>query len=191
MKRQELKNLLHGVENAGDIIDAIMEINGADIENAKKNGDDGVLNREIERLKGEKDSLMQQLKAYEKGGEKYVDTAEFERLKTFETEALAKAETEKRTSAVKELLKKHNAREDMLPLLMNGIAFDSVEFSEDGSLKDGEKLVTALKEKYSAGFSQEAQGAGGAPFAKPDPGSGGGEGFDFGFTPIRQTPQKK
>ena len=51
MKRQELKNLLHGVENAGDIIDAIMEINGADIENAKKNGDDGVLNREIERLK--------------------------------------------------------------------------------------------------------------------------------------------
>lgn len=176
MKRQELKNLLHGVENAGDIIDAIMEINGADIENAKKNGDDGVLNREIERLKGEYDSLAQKLKAYEKGGEKYVDLAEFERLKTFETETLAKAETEKRTSAVKELLKKHNAREDMLPLLMNGITFDSVEFSEDGSLKDGEKLVASLKEKYSAGFSQEAQGAGGAPFAKPNPGAAAGKG---------------
>lgn len=36
MKRQELKALLHGVENAGEIIDQIMEINGADIENAKK-----------------------------------------------------------------------------------------------------------------------------------------------------------
>ena len=34
MKRQELKALLHGVENAGEIIDQIMEINGADIENA-------------------------------------------------------------------------------------------------------------------------------------------------------------
>ena len=35
MKRQELKALLHGVENSGEIIDQIMEINGADIENAR------------------------------------------------------------------------------------------------------------------------------------------------------------
>lgn len=35
MKRQELKNLLQGVENAGEMIDRIMEINGEDIENAK------------------------------------------------------------------------------------------------------------------------------------------------------------
>lgn len=53
MKRQELKALLHGVENAGEIIDQIMEINGADIENAKKekSGGNEALNREIERLK--------------------------------------------------------------------------------------------------------------------------------------------
>ena len=30
MNRQELKTLLHGVDNAGDIIDRIMEFNGAD-----------------------------------------------------------------------------------------------------------------------------------------------------------------
>ena len=36
MKRQELKALLHGVENAGEIIDQIKEINSTDIENAKK-----------------------------------------------------------------------------------------------------------------------------------------------------------
>lgn len=41
MKRQELKALLHGVENAGEIIDQIMEINGADIENAKKTAGGG------------------------------------------------------------------------------------------------------------------------------------------------------
>lgn len=29
MKRQELKALLQGVENAGEIIDQIMELNGA------------------------------------------------------------------------------------------------------------------------------------------------------------------
>lgn len=53
MKRQELKALLHGVENAGEIIDQIMEINGADIENAKKekSGGNEALSREIERLK--------------------------------------------------------------------------------------------------------------------------------------------
>lgn len=59
MKRQELKALLHGVENAGEIIDQIMELNGADIENAKKtaNGGNEALNREIERLKGETERL--------------------------------------------------------------------------------------------------------------------------------------
>ncbi len=40
MKRQELKNLLRGIKPDGDIsdiVDQIMELNGADIENAKKN----------------------------------------------------------------------------------------------------------------------------------------------------------
>ena len=39
MNRQELKNLLRGIKPEGDIsdiIDRIMEVNGADIENAKK-----------------------------------------------------------------------------------------------------------------------------------------------------------
>lgn len=59
MKRQELKALLHGVENAGEIIDQIMELNGADIENAKKaaGGGNELLNREIERQKGENSNL--------------------------------------------------------------------------------------------------------------------------------------
>ncbi len=53
MKRQELKNLLHGVENSGDIIDAIMELNGADIESAKKSAgtEHETLSAEIEKLK--------------------------------------------------------------------------------------------------------------------------------------------
>ena len=54
MKRQELKALLHGVENAGEIIDQIMEINGADIENAKKTAGSGndAVSRENERRFG-------------------------------------------------------------------------------------------------------------------------------------------
>lgn len=64
MKRQELKALLHGVENAGEIIDQIMELNGADIENAKKtaNGGNEALNREIERLKDETERLSENSK---------------------------------------------------------------------------------------------------------------------------------
>ena len=53
MKRQELKTLLHGVDNAGDIIDRIMEINGADIENAKKNAGTG-----SEKLTAENEKLQ-------------------------------------------------------------------------------------------------------------------------------------
>jgi hypothetical protein len=63
MTRQELKNLLHGVENAGDIIDAIMDINGADIENAKKGA-----GKADEALTAENAALKDQIKAYEKGG---------------------------------------------------------------------------------------------------------------------------
>lgn len=193
MKRQELKALLHGVENAGEIIDQIMELNGADIENAKKtaNGGNEALNREIERLKGETERLNGELKAYEKGGEKYVDAAEIERLKRFETETIAKQKKEKQAGAVKSLLKKNNAREDMLDLLMNGITLDGIEVAEDGTVKDGDKLVTELKEKYAGGFSEDAYGTGGAPFKNPDPAGGNdGGGFNFGFTPIRKIPQK-
>lgn len=192
MNRQELKALLHGVENAADIIDRIMEINGADIENAKKdkNGGNEALNREIERLKGENGTIAEQLKAYEKGGEKYIDAAEFERLKTFETDTIARQKKEKQTGAVKALLKKNNAREDMLDLLLNGVSLDKIEVAEDGTVKDGETLVAGLKEKYAAGFSEDAHGTGGAPFSKTDPAGGtGGNGFHFGFTPIRNVPK--
>jgi len=61
-------NALEAIANAlVERADEIIAANNIDIENAKKNGDDGVLNREIERLKGEYDSLAQKLKAYEKG----------------------------------------------------------------------------------------------------------------------------
>lgn len=192
MKRQELKALLHGVENAGEIIDQIMEINGADIENAKKEKGSGneALNREIERLKGENGSLAEQIKAYEKGGEKFIDAAEFERLKTFEADTIARQKKEKQTVAVKALLKKNNARDDMLDLLLNGVSLDRIEIAENGTIKDGDKIVAGLKEKYAAGFSEDANGTGGAPFAKTDPPGGNGNGFEFGFTPLRKVPQK-
>lgn len=192
MERQ-LKALLHGVENAGEIIDQIMEINGADIENAKKaaGGGNDAVNRENERLKAANEELAKQLKAFEKGGEKYVDAAELERLKTFETDTLAKQKREKQSGAVRSLLKKNNAREDMLDLLLNGVALDGIEFADDGTVKDGDKLISELKGKYSAGFVPESGGAGGAPFEPPRGGGNGGDGFNFGFTPIRPMPQNK
>ena len=84
MKRQELKNLLRALKPDGDIsdtVDAIMELNGADIENAKKSA-----GTDTQALTAENEALKAQIKAYEKGGEKYVDPAEIERLKKFETD---------------------------------------------------------------------------------------------------------
>lgn len=194
MKRTAVKALLRGVENADEIIDQIMELNGADIENAKKaaGGGSDALTRENERLKEENESLTGQLKAYEKGGAKYVDAAELERLKKFETDTLAAQKRQKQETAVKELLKKNHAREDMLDLLLNGVKLDGIEVSEDGTVKDGETLVKDLKGRYAAGFSETEHGTGGAPFQKPNPagGTGGDGGFNFGFTPIRKVPEK-
>ena len=112
-------------------------------------------------------------------------------MKTFETDTVARQKREKQSGAVKALLKKNNAREDMLDLLLNGVSLDKIEIADDGTVKDGDTLVAGLKEKYAAGFSEDSQGTGGAPFAKTDPAGGtGGDGFNFGFTPIRKVPQK-
>lgn len=86
MKRQEIKNLLRSVKpdsDNGDIIDAIMDLNGADIENAKNNSGTAQLEQENADLK-------KRLDAYEKpDGEKYIDTKEHERLKQFEADTIA------------------------------------------------------------------------------------------------------
>lgn len=86
MKRQEIKDLIrriHPEGDIGDIVDAIMELNGADIENAKKNS--GLAKAEEER-----DTLRKLLDEYEKPeGSKYIDPKEHERLKQFEADTLA------------------------------------------------------------------------------------------------------
>ncbi len=67
MKRQELKNLLQGVENAGEIIDRIMELNGADIENAKKN-----TVTDYETIVAERDKYKTEIKNSPCGGGKFT-----------------------------------------------------------------------------------------------------------------------
>ena len=68
MKRQELKNLLQGVENVGEIIDQIMELNGADIENAKKNA-----STDYEAVVAERDKWKAEAESYGKGGAKSTE----------------------------------------------------------------------------------------------------------------------
>lgn len=193
MKRQELKNLLHGVENSSDIIDAIMEINGADVENAKKSVNTSGLTAQIEAKDGKIAELEAVIKSYQKGGEKYVDNAEFERLKKFETDTLAAQKKDRQTAAVKKLLTDEHARDDMLELLLKGVDIDKIDVQDDGTVKDGANLVKGLKEKYAAGFNASAP-TGGAPFdaqgGKPA-GNGAGDGFNFSFTPVNKIPKKE
>ncbi|MGN0807973.1 MAG: hypothetical protein ACI4MN_05975 [Candidatus Coproplasma sp.] len=192
MKRSELKALLGTLENKDEVIDHIMEINGTDIENAKRSVNTSGLTAQLEERDNkilEQDAII---KSYQKGGDKYIDGTEFERLKKFETDTLAAAKKERQVAAVKKLLKNENAREDMLELLINGVDIDSITVQDDGSVKDGAKLVAGLKEKYAASFDATSH-TGGAPFSATggkSVGDGADNGFNFNFTPVNNTPKK-
>ena len=105
MKRQELKNLLRGIKPDGDIsdiVDQIMELNGADIENAKKNA-----GTDYEAVVADRDKWKAEAESYAKGGAKYVDPAEIERLKKFETDTKAAQKRASVEAAVNEMLTKN------------------------------------------------------------------------------------
>mgnify|MGYP000863680981 CR=1 FL=1 len=145
MKRDELKKLLGEVENAGEIIDKIMEINGTDIENAKK---------PTETLTTDLDNLKAELAKYDVGGEKYVDATEFNRLKQFETDTVGQKTRAEKENAVLELLKSNKASPKAEKLLLKAIALDDLEVA-DGKIKDGEKIITDLKTDYADFFVTE------------------------------------
>lgn len=180
MKRQEIKNLLRGIKPDGDLsdtIDAIMELNGADIENAKKNA-----GTDYEKLVTENERLTAQLKAYEKGGDKYVDPAEVERLKKFETDTKAAQKRTTVETAVKEMLTKNKVLPGYIKLMLKNLNADEVQLDDKG------KVTAEYEKKYIADFKAECPDG----FAQPNDGTGaptrGGNGSnEGGGTPPKAT----
>lgn len=182
MKRQELKTLLQNVDNAGDIIDRIMEINGEDIENAKKSA-----GTDTQSLTAENEKLKAQLKAYEKGGEKYIDPAEIERLKKFETDTKA---TQKRTAAenaVKEMLTRNKVLPGYIKLMLKNLNVDEVQLDDKGKITADyeKKYIADFKADCPDGFEQPSNGTGGAPAHGNGGDSNGKGGGADGFEDLR------
>ena len=185
MKRQELKNLLHGIKPDGDLsdtIDAIMELNGADIENAKKTaGTDNA------KIVDENEKLKAQLKAYEEGGENYVDPAEVERLKKFETDTKAAQKRATVEAAVNEMLTRNKVNPTFIKLTLKNINVDDVKLDEKGKVTTEYETdyMKAFKADYPEAIETPRPGTGApAHGGKGEPGGGEGGGTD-GFEDLR------
>ena len=169
MKRQELKTLLHGVENSGEIIDQIMELNGADIENAKKSA-----GTDYEAVVADRDKWKAEAEAYAKGGAKYVDPAEIERLKKFETDTKAAQKRATVEVAVNEMLTKNKVLPGYIKLMLKNLNADEVQLDDKGkvSAEYEKKYIADFKAECPEGFEQPGDGTG----APTRGGSGSNEG---------------
>lgn len=172
MKRQELKNLLRGIKPDGDIsdiVDQIMELNGADIENAKKNA-----GTDYEAVVADRDKWKAEAESYAKGGANYVDPAEIERLKKFETDTKAAQKRSAVEAAVNEMLTKNKVLPGYIKLMLKNLNADEVQLDDKG------KVTAEYEKKYIADFKAECPEG----FAQPNDGTGapahGGNGSNEG-----------
>lgn len=155
MKRDELKAL----ELTDEQVNAVMKMYGQSIVELQ-NGLTAA-QQESETAKGE-------LKRYQKGGELFIDKAEHERLKTFETETLTKAEREKKKSLLVKLYKDGGAKESAIPLLLKGQNWDEIDVDDKDNIKNGAELLKTAKAEYADGFG--VNGNTGVPHAHEEDG---------------------
>lgn len=147
MKRQEIKNLLRGIKPDGDIsdiVDAIMELNGADIENAKKSA-----GTDYEAIVADRDKWKAEAEAYGKGGSKYVDPAEIERLKKFESDTKAAQKRMTVETAVKDMLTRNKVNPTVIKLTLKNINVDDVKLDDKG------KVTAEYEESYMKAFKAD------------------------------------
>ena len=83
------------------------------------------------------ESAKAELKKYQKGGENYIDTAELERLKTFEKDTLTKETNAKKTAALTKLYKSANAADSVAKLLISGQDLEKRVEKRDGAFEKG------------------------------------------------------
>ena len=152
MNREELKAL--GLTD--EQIDGVMENYGKAVVN----------------LQNTADAKDAELKKYQKGGENYIDTAELERLKTFEKDTLTREANAKKTAALTKLYKSANAADSVAKLLISGQDLEKLELDDKGELKNGTELLKKAKTDYADLFG--GSGDKGVPQANPDAGGNAG-----------------
>lgn len=186
MNRQELKNLLRSIKPDGDIsdiVDKIMDINGADIENAKKNA-----GTDYAAVVAERDKWKAEAESYGKGGSKYIDPAEIERLKKFETDTKTAQKRATVETAVNEMLTRNKVNPTVIKLTLKNLNADEVKLDDKGKVTSEyeDSYMKAFKADYPEAIETPPDGTG-APSrgGKGEPG-GGGSGDTDGFEEFRK-----
>ena len=155
MKRAELEALLQGVENAKEVIDKIMAINGTDIEAQKtaREQAETARNEAEAKLAEYAEFTPEKVKAF-----KAFNPSEVEELRKYKAENETAQVRAKKETAVMELLKSNKASDKAAKLLIKGIDLNAVEFDEKGAVKDGTKIIEPLKSEYAEYFTTETTG---------------------------------
>lgn len=144
MRRIDVSNLLKGVENSKEIVDAILDMHNAELTEAKEKAVD--LTKYVEKSKyDELEARLNKLKDYDE-------------LVKFKEDTLKKELNVKKTDAVINLLKENNANQKAVKLLAKEFDIDSIELDENGKVKNADDLIKGVKENYSDFFTQEETG---------------------------------
>lgn len=172
MKRNEveakIKEVFGEEVDAKSFVDFIMAENGKDIQAIKT-----ASTRDLLEATQAKEAAEAELKAYQQGGEHYVDQTEFERLKKFESDTLSEQKTAKTKAALLKLLDDSKASPAIKELLVKAIDLDAVKFKDDGSIENADEIIKPLKESYPMCFTSVKQKTG-APSNPPAHNPAGG-----------------
>ena len=144
MRRIDVSNLLKGVENSKEIVDAILDMHNAELTEAKEKSVD--LTKYVEKSKY--DELEARLNKFK----------DYDELVKFKEDTLKKELNVKKTDAVIALLKENNANQKAVKLLAKEFDIDSLELDENGKIKNADDLIKGVKENYADFFTQEENG---------------------------------
>ena len=157
MKRAELEALLQGVENAKEVIDKIMAINGTDIEAHKA---------AKEKAEAERKELETKLSEYAEftpekvAAFKAFNPEEFEMLKKFKADTeTAQAFAKKETAAMKILSDKgFSEKAAKLILKAERESVNGIEIDESGTAKNADKFFEPIGKNYADFATQTEEG---------------------------------
>lgn len=148
----------------------------------------------VDALKKERDDALADVKKYKADAEKLPDVQkELESLKNadpndpykqkyedehkafedYKAEVLAKETLAKQKDAYKGILKEAGIAEKYIDSVLGVSDFKSLEFGEDGKVKDADKLTAGIKEKFSDFVVKEKEK--GADVSNPPEGTGSGK----------------
>jgi hypothetical protein len=132
------------VESLDKVAEEICARHSADLESIKE---------ERDNLKKEAESFSHFKEQAEKYGGKNPYQVKYEALKEefdkYKADTETKATKAKKESAYRKLLKDAGVAEKRLDAVLRVSDFDSIEFDDDGKVKDAEKLTESIKKEWS------------------------------------------